>query len=185
MNKKQSGGNDLMKIPDIPKAHFTDSALLEIPTVSADNFLLSGGKCKGKGKKAKKAVDKKKPVAAAEAAPKPKKKKGGNLVDSMRSLAVPFAILLAKQGLDGMFNKKTKTEDKGKSVKAKTVKIAKASSQRRRTATGGGCDSCAKVGGDDKISKVGGDDKISKMGGVTTSRYAQLSSEIDTFLKKY
>ena len=155
--RKQRGGNDTadVKIPDlpVPKAQFTDSALVDIPEVTAD--VLSGG-AKKKAAAAKKSPAGKK--ADAKKSPVGKKAKGGALVEEIKGLAVPFAILLAKQGLDGMFNKKT--EKKAASASAKrSVKSAKG---------GSGCSSCAKVAG-----------------GAPKNRYAQLSAEIDKFLSNY
>lgn len=153
--RTQRGGNDMtnVKIPDLPvppKAHFTDSALLEIPHIKSDPVILSGGK--------KKRTAGKKPAAKTGKPGKPGKK-GGALVDDIKNLAVPFAILLAKQGLDGMFNKKA---EKKTTVKATAKRSAK-------SATGGsGCSSCA-----------------TKTGGSAKNRYAQLSAEIDKFLSNY
>jgi hypothetical protein len=100
-----------------------------------------------------------------------KSKKGGALIDDVKGLAVPFAILLAKQGLDMAFNKKDKTDKTDKADKTvKTVKTAKTASSlsRRKTVSGGGCDKgCEKKGGSIK------------------NKFEKLSKEIDAFLKKY
>lgn len=115
-----------------------------------DTLALSGG--------AKKKAAAKKPAAKKPAAKKPAAKKGGALVDDVKNLAVPFAILLAKQGLEGMFKKKEK-------------KASAAVSVRRRSAAGGSCSSCATV--------------PAQAGGAKVNRYKQLSDEIDRFLAKY
>ena len=48
--------------------------------------------------------------------------KGGALIEDLSTLAVPFAILLAKRGLESMFlEKKKKKEKKGAVVKSKGV----------------------------------------------------------------
>lgn len=115
-----------------------------------DTLALSGGA-------KKKAAKGKKPAAAAKK-PAKKAKKGGALVDDVKNLAVPFAILLAKQGLEGMFKKKEK-------------KATPAVSARRRSAAGGSCSTCATV--------------PAQTGGSRVNRYKQLSAEIDRFLQKY
>jgi hypothetical protein len=92
------------------------------------------------GKKTKKVV--KKPVGKKPAAKKTTKK-GGALMDDVKNLAVPFAILLAKQGLQSMFDKKK--AKKGGEVELSASSASKVSSQRRRsTIAGGSCGSqCA------------------------------------------
>ena len=91
------------------------------------------------GKKTKKVV--KKPAGKKPAAKKTKK--GGALMDDVKNLAVPFAILLAKQGLQSMFDKKK--AKKGGEVELSASSASKVSSQRRRsTIAGGSCGSqCA------------------------------------------
>ena len=61
------------------------------------------------------------------------KKKGGALMDDVKNLAVPFAILLAKQGLQTMFDKKASKVEK----KADSAELSV--SARRKTAAGGSC----------------------------------------------
>lgn len=126
----------------------TTAPVLEPPSFESyeQTLALSGGAKKKAVKKA----------AAKKAAPK--SKKGGALVDDVKNLAVPFAILLAKQGLEGMFKKKEK-------------KASAAVSARRRSAAGGSCSTCATV--------------PAQAGGGKMNRYKQLSDEIDRFLAKY
>lgn len=149
----QTDATESVAPPELPKAFFTS------PTdVEADPFVMSGGKKVAK-----------KPAAKKPAAKKPaaKAKKGGSLAEELKSLAVPFAILLAKQGLDGMFDSKKKGSKKAIEV----------SSSKRKAAVGGGCSSCAQP----VAPKAGG----SKSAGSSKSRYAQLAKEIDDFLSKY
>jgi hypothetical protein len=120
-----------------------------------DVVALSGGRKKRVVKKPVAAADKKKPVADK------KKKKGGALVDDMKNLAVPFAILLAQQGLKGMLNKNNDSK--------RPASSRSASSRSNKSKSGGsGCSSCAAT------PLAGG-----------ASRYAKLSEEIDKFLAKY
>lgn len=176
--RSQRGGNDQgpsvpaapeVAVPDqlasdpssaLPKAFFTSPGT---PPTGTDNFLMSGGK-----RKVAKKVAKKPAVAAKKKAPA-KAKKGGSLADELKSLAVPFAILLAKQGLDGMFDSKKKGAKKAIEV----------SSSKRKTAvggkTGGACSACTAP----VVAKAGG------AKGAPKSRYAQLTREIDDFLAKY
>lgn len=104
-----------------------------------------GGKKKGKGKG------------------KGKGKKGGALMDDLQNLAVPFAILLAKQGLESMFSKDKKTQ-----------KTAKKSSSKQ---SGGDCG----CGG--TVATVG----APLAGGKPTmkQKFMSLTDTIDNFLQKY
>lgn len=150
--KTQRGGEPVMEVAppstDVMEPRFESYE---------DTLALSGGAKKGAAKGKKTAAKSKKPAAAK--GKKPASKKGGALVDDVKNLAVPFAILLAKQGLEGMFKKKEK-----KSSSA-------AVSVRRRSAAGGSCSTCATV--------------PAQAGGAKVNRYKQLSDEIDRFLAKY
>lgn len=132
--------------PVLPKSFFTNSA-----ASSGSALAMSGGK-------------KKKPAAAKKPAKPAKAKKGGSLAAELKSLAVPFAILLAKQGLDGLLDSKKKGPAK------KAIEV----STKRKTAVGGGCSACAVA---PSAPKAGG--------GSSNSRYAKLAREIDNFLAKY
>jgi hypothetical protein len=148
--------------PELPKAFFTSPSTTgasDPTSVGPSDIVLSGGKAK----RAKKPAAK--PAAKKPAAKKPAGKKGGSLAHELKSLAVPFAILLAKQGLDGMFDSK-------KSSSKKAIE-ATSSSSKRKAAVGGGCSSCATP------PPMAGGSKSGK------SRYAQLAKEIDEFLSKY
>lgn len=167
--KKMQGGNDLpMNMTEGIKtieSHLPQMLKNAMPMPSSEQYAemsaipdvvaLSGGRKKRVAKKpaAAKAADKKKAG--------PVKKKGGALVDDMKNLAVPFAILLAQQGLKGMLNKKE--DSKG----SKGSKGSKKSASKKQSG-GSGCSSCAAT------PLAGG-----------ASRYAKLSAEIDKFLAKY
>jgi hypothetical protein len=141
-----------------------------------------------------------------------KGKKGGALMDDVKNLAVPFAILLAKQGLQTMFDKKKKTST-GSELSARSAASA-TSSRRKSTLTGGSCGSqCAAhvapaTGGAKRTasrstaskstaskttaSKASGtraSSSRSSRGGAqgqqVKSRFEKLSKEIDEFLQKY
>lgn len=177
------------------------SKFLDMPSMPG----MTGGK-KSKKTVAKKPVGKK-PVGK-------RTKKGGALMDDVKNLAVPFAILLAKQGLQSMFDKKK--AKKGGEVELAASSASKVSSQRRRsTIAGGNCGSqCAGVSEftpapttsqSPPLTQLGGKRKIvkktkakakPKKGGSeeqeagahsqqVKSRFEKLSKEIDEFLQKY
>ena len=104
------------------------------------------------------------------------KQQGGALMNDIGNLAVPFAILLAKQGLEHM-NKKSaaKTADtKARTASASKTTAAKtAAASRRKAAAGGSCGSqCAtKSGGSSSIKDV-------------QERFKKIANEIDSFLRK-
>jgi hypothetical protein len=88
-------------------------------------------------------------------------KKGGAFVDDVKNLAVPFAILLAKEGLTKVFADKKK-----KSAKEDAKKTTK-SSTNKRTLKGGSCNAgCTMSGG-------------------AAHELVQLQNKIDAFLQKY
>lgn len=106
------------------------------------------------------------------------KKQGGALVDDIKNLAVPFAILLAKQGLSTMFEKKsssTATKKPAASKKATPAAAKPASASRRKTATGGSaCTSgCGMTGGSQKAKKA------------VQAQFDSIAKEIESFLHKY
>lgn len=93
-------------------------------------------------------------------------KKGGAIVDDVKNLAVPFAILLAKEGLSKMFKADAKKPTKSLSASS----AAKPSSSRRRTTQSGG--SC----------NLG---CTAQTGGQAAKQLFELQTEIDRFLEKY
>lgn len=156
------------------KSQFVDSEVL----LSNENPMMMGGKKSKKSKSTKPAASK----------PKKSKKKGGALMDDVKNLAVPFAILLAKQGLQSVFDKKKKSPKSA--ISAKSAE-GPSSPRRKATATGGscgsGCSAQPMAGGAKKSKKVKSK-KTTKKGGELSdvqSRFDKLSQEIDSFLKKY
>lgn len=149
MVRKQMGGNEDLTI----------SQSESVPELSMPLDLVSGGSCSAKKcKTAKKTTGKStKPKSGKKSA------KGGALVEDIKSLAVPFAILLAKEGLEKMF------KDKKKTTKTESVKKSTATT-RRKAAVGGDCTSCGTP---------------MRAGSKKTTKYAKLSEEIDNFLKNY
>lgn len=94
-------------------------------------------------------------------------KKGGSFIADVNNLAVPFAILLAKEGLSKVFKKDAK-DAKKTPVSAKTA--SKPSSLRRKsTLAGGSCNlGCGAM-----------------TGGRAARELFTLQKEIDNFLEKY
>lgn len=119
----------------------------------------------------------KKSPGAKKTTKKATAKKGGNLATDVVNLAVPFALLLAKQAVEAMFDKKkekkegkakTKASSKTKSTKTKSsVKSAKSPAGVRRRTVAGGCGTTACAAG-----QSGGD-----------IQFNELSAKIDNFLK--
>lgn len=101
-------------------------------------------------------------------------KKGGALVDDLKNLAVPFAILLAKQGVENMYAKKSakgSTKDSPKSASKTT------SARRRATLSGGACTSgCGMTGG-----RRGGSSNAEAV----KHNFSKIAADIDKFLAKY
>lgn len=150
MVRKQMGGNEDLTI----------SQNESVPELSMPLDLVSGGSCSAKKCKTNKKTTTKstKPKSGKKGA------KGGALVEDIKSLAVPFAILLAKEGLEKMFKDKKKT--------TKTESAKKSTATRRKATVGGDCTSC-------------GTPMAPMKGGSKKSKYAKLSEEIDNFLKDY
>ncbi len=100
-----------------------------------------------------------------------KSKKGGSFVGDVQNLAVPFAILLAKEGLSKVFKKDgkdTKSPQSSSSLSAKSASRP-ASTRRRSTLSGGSCNlGCGAM-----------------TGGRAARELFQLQKEIDNFLEKY
>lgn len=137
----------------------------------------TGGKRKvKKSTTVPKPVAKKAPVPAPAAASKPVRpvsrkpvpKRGGAIVDDVKTLAVPFAILLAKEGLNKMFKEKKSATAESLSPKAAATP---SSTRRRSTLAGGSCNLGCGVGG--------------QMGGAAARELFNLQKSIDNFLQKY
>lgn len=94
-------------------------------------------------------------------------KQGGDLVQHVTGLAVPFAFLLAKQGLDAL--RKSHGEKDDKTLKTKSGK--KATLSGGRTPKGGACSSCPSMRG-------GRAQQVSQ-------KLDRLRKDIDNFLAKY
>lgn len=96
-------------------------------------------------------------------------KKGGAIVDDVKNLAVPFAILLAKEGLSKMFPKSAKSSSQAKSSISPASASKSSSSRRRTTMSGGSCNlGCT-----------------AQTGGQAAKQLFELQTEIDRFLEKY
>jgi hypothetical protein len=121
-------------------------------------------------KQSQKSQDKKTQQKQQERSTQDKKKqsakKGGAIVDDVKNLAVPFAILLAKEGLSKMFPKGAKTT---KSSLSPASASKSSSSRRRTTMSGGSCNlGCT-----------------AQTGGQAAKQLFELQTEIDRFLEKY
>lgn len=79
--------------------------------------------------------------------------KGGSLMNDVGDLAIPFALLLAKKGLDKLSESKNRASNaskpkpkkspKAKSPKAKKVRKAPASTRKSQKGGDSGCSLCA------------------------------------------
>jgi hypothetical protein len=119
---------------------------------------LAGGAKKGKKVAAKKG----KKVAT---------KKGGSIMKDVSNLAVPFGILLAKQGLD-------KLVKKSESDKKKPAKKGGEVSEGQKAAVGGAKKAKAPAKKPQVAPKKGGALKLQQ-------EFDKLSKEIESFLSKY
>lgn len=174
---------------------------------SAMNQIKQGGaKCTtGRISSAKKNGDKASKSRASSAKGKKQgKKTGGALMDDLKNLAVPFAILLAKQGLQGMFESKdsgevgvasdatTNTPKSSKTAsKPSTSKpSSKATTKPKTKQSGGECSLCTqKVGGSKKEESQNRQSKkqdhLENIKGKMDNNYAALAQKIDEFLARY
>ena len=100
-------------------------------------------------------------------------KKGGSLASDLQNLAVPFAILLAKQGLESMFSneKKGKSSSPNKKSKSKSVKTVQ---------KGGDC-GCSGV---TPLPMMGGDGATDGAG-VTNAKAALAVAQSDLVSAQY
>ena len=131
---------------------------------------------------------------------------GGALLDDVKNLAVPFAILLAKQGLQHMFNKSKDTKSasaKSASAKSASAKSASAKSASAKSASAKSASAksaSAKSASAKSASATSRQKTVSggscgdqcamdlATGGASPealkSRFQKLSEEIDLFLKR-
>lgn len=128
----------------------------------------------------------KRTAAKKPASAKPKtsnKKKGGAMMDDIKNLAVPFAILLAKQGLEGMFDKSGSKVGVAASPKKTPAKSpAKKSPATKKAQSGGACATCQNVTG----TMSGGSSRSrSKKTSDVKRSYQSLAERIDKFLSKH
>ncbi len=133
------------------------------------------------GAKKKRSTKPKTTTKKASSSKKTLGKKGGALIDDVKNLAVPFAILLAKQGLKNLFDKKEE-KPKKKTDKKKAAPAAKASkpaSTKRRTSIAGGSACTAGCG------MSGGTTGKSKRGASIQTQFDSIAREIEQFLQKY
>ncbi len=113
-----------------------------------------------------------KPASKKPTSKKPASKKGGSdIVQNVSGLAVPFAFLLAKQGLEAM-KKKTPASPK------KAAK--KPSPARKGSMAGGSCSSCSTTTTPQTMS--GG---AKARSAELSAKLEKLRSNIDNFLSKY
>lgn len=142
--------------------------------MSENKLELIGGKKRTKTSKSK--TSKKSTGKAVK--PKQTRKSGGAFMDDVKSLAVPFAILLAKQGLDAMTSKETTAVKSKASSKTPTAK--KPSSLRRRSTamSGGGCSACT------ANLPITGGSRNSNSRKIQDS-FSKIAADIDKFLAKY
>lgn len=143
---------------------------------------LAAAKATGGAKKSKSATPKTTPAKTTKASAKAAKatktsksaktsKSGGALMDDIKNLAVPFAILLAKQGFESAFDKK----------KAAAADESKSPSSKRRGTMAGGsaCTSgCGMTGGQSQKHRQ-------PEGQVLQKRFNHIAKEIEDFLNKY
>lgn len=107
---------------------------------------------------------------------------GGGIIDDVKALAVPFAILLAKQGLDSVLEKKPKEEVSSPSPEKPATK----SNKRRGTMAGGQCGMCASAStAAITTPSMTGGAIASKRSNELSKKFNNIAKEIETFLNKY
>lgn len=201
LSSHQQNGAPTNSALKAPYANTLESPSAKLTFVDAEtNLFQEGGKRKvKKGRKSTTTKQATKTTTKKSSTGSKGKKRGGALMDDVKNLAVPFAILLAKQGLQTMFDKKKKSTDTDVEFKAKTASQT-STARRRTTLTGGSCGSaCAQSlhGGTTRTQvQSNSSERVSKtknsntrQGGSKTnevkSRFEKLSKEIDAFLQKY
>ena len=161
-----------LQFMDMPKLNFVNA--VRLPTVPGESAVPSEGAASGPvvpvavshqmggRRKSTKTTKSTKGTKSSRS-----KKSGGALIDDVKNLAVPFAILLAKQGLQTMFDKKkTPQTQKTQNVQLSAKAASQTSSSRRRsTAVGGSCGSaCASAAAARPVA--GGSKSKKQCGGV-------------------
>ena len=143
----------------------------------------------GKRREAKVAAKKPKAAAAPKKSRAAPKKKGGAVMDDVKNLVVPFAILLAKQGLQSLYEnksgdvgitaspKKPASATKSASSERRVAKPAsKKQEEQRQRQQGGSCTACQSP------TITGGN---GKSGALLKKNYSSLAKKIDEFLSRY
>jgi hypothetical protein len=97
-------------------------------------------------------------------------------MEDLKSLAVPFAILLAKQGVENLYAKKS-TKKAATPASAKKAATKKPASPRRRTTMTGGC------GGSCGAPVMSGGARDNAM--AIKNNFSKIAADIDRFLSKY
>lgn len=125
--------------------------------------------------------------------------KGGALMDNVKNLAVPFAILLAKKGLETMYSNKSSNKDDSeisvtKLNRKRTVAGGKVLDKQMQGGCGSDCDTSIQSGGIGTKTKTKSTKTVKCEGGnnargnnamLVKNRFAKLSKEIDNFLEKH
>ena len=108
-------------------------------------------------------------------------KKGGSVSDVAQhttGLVVPWAILLAKQALQGVLDKPADSQV-GVASSAKKSPVKKSPAAKKKQ-SGGGCSSCAAASSSTK--KGGSNDKKKS---TQKNQYNELANKIQDFLSRY
>jgi hypothetical protein len=111
-------------------------------------------------------------------------KKGGSMSDVAQhtsGLIVPWAIMLAKQAMQGVLDKPSK-EKVGVAASAKKSPAKKSAAKKKQS--GGGCSSCAAATSMSKKAG-GGSSRSSPKNKSQQSEYNDLANKIQDFLSRY
>jgi hypothetical protein len=161
---------------------------MQMPNMMQMPSMLEGGKKKKSLKKSSKkggecslCEDQEGGKKSSKKSSKKSKAKGGSLVSDLSNLAVPFAILLAKQGLESMFDSK-KT---AKTLKKSSLKGGKTDTFVGSPLEGGDCGCGATPSAPAPAMMGGKKTNKKKKGGETSKQSLSLNDQIDNFLSKY
>lgn len=102
--------------------------------------------------------------------------KGGDLLTDVRNLAVPFGILLAKNGLDYVMSRNSKKSSKAPS------KPKKSAHRKNKTPMKGGSDGCVLCAAQSS-PPAGGASRISQR--EITNEFKRLSNDLQELLESY
>lgn len=175
-----------MTSPESMMVQSESMPMQDMPVTSMPGMLEGGKKKKSLKKKSSKkggecSLCEDQDQTGGKKSSKKSKAKGGSLVSDLSNLAVPFAILLAKQGLESMFDSK-KT---AKTLKKSSLKGGKTDTFVGSPLDGGDCGCGAPS--TPAPAMVGGkkNGKKPKKGGETSKKVLSLNDQIDNFLNKY